>query len=142
MAKPKTDSESTGLILVYSFITLFLTNALVLYFANLLFPKEIVLGTLYLSKGWAIYHSTLIMTVIGTLLIPIDHFHEAKRNKMYTPKEWMIAYFLVNFVSLWLISRLADNLGLGISAWWVALILAAAYDWIQGLAMMALTRFH
>jgi len=142
MAKPKTDSESTGLILVYSFVTLFLTNALVLYFANLLFPKEIVLGTLYLSKGWAIYHSTLIMTVIGTLLIPIVHFHETKRNKMYTPKEWMIAYFLVNFVSLWLISRLADNLGLGISAWWVALILAAAYDWIQGLAMMALTRFH
>jgi hypothetical protein len=80
------------------------------------------------------------LTLFNTFMIPLVHYHEALRGRMYSPKEWMLAYFVLNFVGLWLLGRFAENLGLGLSAWWVSLLLATALDWIQGLAMMALDK--
>lgn len=130
--------NSSGLILPLSFFTLLATNFVVLYFANLLFPREVVLGTYFLSSGWAIFHSMILLTLVDTFIIPVVHYHESVRGSMYSSKEWMLLYFVLNSLAVWVIARFANNLGFGISAWWVALFLGAAFDWLQGLAMMAL----
>lgn len=127
-----------GLMIICSFITLFLVNNLVLHLANMLFPNQIVLGTASISHWWAMYHSMFKLTVINTFVMLLVTYYEWKKKTVFTPKQWMASYLVVNFVALWCISRFADNLGLGFSAWGVILLFAAVLDLVQGVAMMAL----
>lgn len=127
-----------GLMMIYSFITLFLVNNLVLHVANLLFPTAIVLGTASISHWWAMYHSMFKLTVINTFVMPLVTFYEWKKGTTFTPTQWMASYLVVNFVSLWCIGRFADNLGLGFTSWLVILLLAGVLDIVQGVAMMSL----
>jgi len=39
--------------------------------------------------------------------------------------------FLVNVAGVWLVGRLAENLGMGISSWWVAVILGLVLTAVQ-----------
>ena len=130
----------SGLALLYSFLVMFAASALVVYLANLLFPTSVVLGTHEISLWWAIYHSVLVLTLICTFVIPLVYYHEWKRGQMYTPKEWMLAYFVVNTLAVYGLTRYAGNLGLGIAHWWIAPLLGAALDWAQGMVMMALNK--
>lgn len=142
-AKQVTKAEllnSTGLIIPVSYLVLLAVNIIVVSFAGRLAPEAIVLGSFSASRGWALLHSMGTLTLLNVFMIPLVHYHEVVRGKMYNSKEWMLAYLLVNFVGLWVIARFADNLGLGLSAWWVALLLAIVLDWVQGLAMMALSK--
>lgn len=132
--------NSTGLILPLSFFVLLAVNYLVLSLANILFPEQIVLGTASLTRTWSLLLSASTLTILNTFMIPVVHYHEQIRGSMYSNKEWLLSYFLINFVGLWLIARLADNLGLGLSTWWVALLLATALDWLQALGMLALAK--
>ena len=127
-----------GLMMIYSFITLFVVNNLVLHIANMFFPSQIVLGTASISHWWAMYHSMFKLTVICTFIMPLVSFYEWKNKLTFTSKQWMLTYLVVNFVALWCISRFADNLGLGVSSWFVILLFAGVIDMAQGMAMMAL----
>ena len=131
-----------GLTLVFSYFVLFFVNLFVVYIANQLFPQDVVLGTYSLSTWWALHHSMTKLALINTFVIPLVYYHEWKRGSVYSPKEWMLAYFAVNTVAIWGITRFAQVFGLGISHWWVALLLAAALDWAQGIAMMALGKLQ
>lgn len=132
----------TALTLVYSFFVLFAVNALVIYLANALFPADVVLGTYSISSWWALHHSVTKLSLIVTFAIAFVYYHEWKRGKDYSPREWMLAYFAVNTVAVWMITRFAENMGLGISHWWVAVLLAVALDWAQGFAMMTVAKFQ
>lgn len=132
----------SGLTLIYSFCVLFLVNALVIWVANRLFPHDVVLGTRALTLGWALHLSVTKLTVITTFVIPLVYFHEWKRGQVYSPKEWMITYFLVDTAAVWLIARFAGHLGLGISHWWIAVLLGVALDWVQGFAMMTMSKIQ
>ncbi len=57
-------------------------------------------------------------------------------GKALTTAHWMAGYLAINFVGLWVISRFSEQFGLGISAWWIVLILAAVLDFVQGMGMM------
>lgn len=127
-----------GLMIIFTFLTLFVVNNLVLHLGNMFFPTHLVLGTASISHWWAMYHSMFKLTVINTLFMPLVTYYEWKQNITFTPKQWMLTYFLVNFVALWCIGRFADNLGLGFSSWVVVLLFAGVLDLIQGVAMMAL----
>lgn len=137
LSKEKVQAQH-ALMMIYSFITLFLVNNLVLHLANLLFPTTIVLGTDSISHWWAMYHSMFKLTVINTFVMLLVTYYEWKKKTVFTPKQWMASYLVVNFVALWCIGRFADNLGLGFSAWWVILLFATVLDLVQGAAMMAL----
>ncbi len=145
MAKSLTSKEAiqakTGVHLIYSFATMLAVNTLVLMIANNFFPTHIVLGTNSISYWWAMHHSMVKLAMIGTFVMPLVAYYEWKRGKIFSPKEWMMTYMVVNTVALWGISRFATNLGLGISAWWVVLILAAVFNWAQGIAMMTLGKY-
>ena len=132
----------TGLTLIYSFLVLFATSVLVILLANYLFPTSVVLGTHTLSFWWAVHHSMFKLAVICTFVIPLVYYHEWKRGHMYSPKEWMLLYFVVNTLVIYGITRFASVLGLGIAHWWIALLLGAALDWAQGMGMMALSKIQ
>ena len=137
LSKEKVQAQH-GLMIIYSFITLFIVNYSVLHLANMFFPDAIVLGTASISHWWAMYHSMFKLTVICTFAMLLVTHYEWKNKTVFTPKQWMLTYLVVNFVALWGISRFADNLGLGFSAWWVVFLFAGVLDLVQGMAMMAL----
>lgn len=140
LSKEKVQTQ-TGLMLFYSFLTLMLSNVLVLLIANMLFPSHVVVGTLSVPYWWAIHNSMFKLSVIGVFVMPFVSYYEWKNSATFTPKQWMLTYFVVNLVALWGITRFAENMGIGASSFGVLILLAAAFDWIQGLAMMALGKY-
>jgi len=138
----KKPNPQTGIILVYSFPILFIVNALVALAANYFFPQHLVLGTQFINLPWAIIHSMGTLAMINILFIPIIREIENKKGHMLTPKQWLIKYFILNFISLWIISRMPEQLGMGISSWYVAATLALALDIAQGATMMQLEKYR
>ena len=137
LSKEKVQAEH-GLMMIYSFIALMITNVIVLMIVNALFPKHVVLGTYSISYWWAIYHSMFKLSVISVFVMPLVTFYEWKNKVVFTPKQWMMTYFVVNFLVIWEITRFADNLGFGVSSWGVVLGLAFVFDMIQGMVMMSI----
>ncbi len=126
---------TSGLQLAKLFIVTALVNGLVIYLANILAPQAVVLGSARASYSWALIHSAKGLAIIGMLAVPAMEYWQAKRNKVLTMNEWMLAYLVINTGGLWWISRYADDLGLGISSWTVALVLGAVLDFAQGMSM-------
>lgn len=137
LCKEKVQAQH-GLMMILTFATLFIVNNLVLHIGNMLFPTHIVLGTASISHWWAMYHSMFKLTVINTFVMPLVTLYEWKNKVVFTPKQWMLTYLVVNFITLWEISRFADNLGLGFSSWIIVLVFAGVLDLVQGAAMMVL----
>lgn len=135
MAKKVT--AHTGSMYTKNFFILFVTNSLLVFLMHSFFPKNIVLGTEHITLNWALFHAVGTLTVINTLAIPIVHEFENARGKMFDSKEWTATYLILNFVGLWVISRFAEQLGLGISSWKVVLAMAIVLDIVQGIVMMA-----
>ena len=133
-------SNNAGLVLVKSFLVMFVVNVIVVFIAHMVFPALVVLGTGTLSVVWALALSMGILSLIGTFTIPFVRVFENYRKRMFSSVEWMVAYFLINFGGLWLISRGAEQLGLGVQSWIIVLVLAVVLDMVQGMAMMKLEK--
>ena len=144
MAKTQavSQTQNSGMMVVISFFTLLLVNSVVLYIAQMFFPKSIVLGTHALSFWWAVGMSMGKLALIGTLAIPFVHAYEIKRRKMLSSMEWMVVYFVLNFVGLWLITRFSEQFGLGVTSWMVIAGLALVLDVVQGAAMMTVGKMQ
>jgi len=135
LSKEKVQAQH-GLMMIYSFIALFVTNALVLMLANALFPQAIVLGTYSITYIWAIYHSVFKLSVVNVFVMPLVTYYEWKNSTTFTPKQWMITYFFVDFLVLYGVTRFSESLGLGVSSWIVLALFALVLDMVQGLVMM------
>lgn len=127
-----------GVMAVLSFITLFVTNATLLYFANVIAPKYVVLGTFALTPFWALILTSTKLTIIDVLVMLLVPYKEWKTKKDLTPAHWMSLYAIVNVVSLYLVSRFAEIYGFGVSSFGVIIILAVVMDLVQGMVMMQL----
>lgn len=136
------DSTGSSMVFVWSFVVLYVVNVLVLWSANYLFPMNVVLGTMSILPMWAIFHSMILLSLIGLLAIPFFHAYEAKREKMLTPVEWLIPYYFINVLALYGISRFAEQFGLGLSAWYVVLALALVFNFAQSIGMMLLEKWR
>ena len=110
------------MILIITYFVFFVINSLVIYLANTVYPQQIVLGTLHITKIWAIIHSMGTLALVNIFAIP---------PKTLTNKEWIIRYFLINLISIWIITRFADQLGLGIASWQIVLILTLILTFVQ-----------
>lgn len=137
LSKEKVQAQH-GLMMIYSFIAIFVTNTVVLMVANALFPQALVLGTYSISYWWAIYLSMFELTVINTFVMPLVTYYEWKKSITFTPKQWMITYFVVDFVVLYAVTRFSENLGFGVSSWYALAVFALALDMVQGIVMMQL----
>ncbi|MEP7167246.1 MAG: hypothetical protein ABI758_04675 [Candidatus Woesebacteria bacterium] len=129
--------EITGMTLVLSTLVLFVSNAIVLYFAQMFFPHAIVLGTHALSFWWAIFMSMGKLSLLGAAVMPFVGKYENMRHRIFSPMEWSVLYFVVNFIGLWIISRFSEQFGLGVTSWIVIAALALVLDIVQGVVMMA-----
>ncbi|AKM78798.1 MAG: hypothetical protein UX85_C0004G0191 [Candidatus Beckwithbacteria bacterium GW2011_GWB1_47_15] len=142
MAKTKSFSplKNPGIVLVVTFFVLWTVNALIVYLSSRYFPRAVVLGTANITPGWALIHAVGTLALLNTFAIPFVREIERVKGRRLTAKEWMVKYFILNFVAVWAIARLADNLGFGISSWRVAFVLALVLDFAQGAAMMKLEK--
>lgn len=137
LSKEKVQAEH-GMMMIYSFIALMITNVVVLMIANFAFPQHVVLGTYSISYFWALYHSMLKLTLVSVFVMPLITYYEWKKKTILSPKAWMLTYFFVNFAMIWEITRFAENLGFGVTSWGVVLILAVVFDLVQGMVMMSI----
>lgn len=138
----KTEIQAkTGVNLVISYFIMLITNSLVLLLASSLFPHAVVLGTYALSPMWALMLASGKLTLLATGAMPFVAYTEWRRGRDFTPKDWMLTYFVLNVIGVWVLSRFASHLGFGISGWVVAVLLGAALDWVQGMVMMAAGKF-
>ncbi len=142
MAKEKTQvvSNNPGMVMLMTFLTMFVINAIVIYFANMFFPDQVVLGTMSISHLWSVFLSAGTLAVILTFAMPFYTVWEQHVKRASTPTEWMVGYLVLNAVSLWLITRVAEIFGLGVASWMVIVVLAAILDVVQGMVMMAMTK--
>lgn len=129
-----------GMMLLFSYLTLFVVNLIVIYLASMIAPSHIVLGTYSLTPLWALCLSVSKLTLLGIFVMPLVAYYEYKNKKTLRPQDWMFLYFVVNFVSLWGVSRFSHIYGLGLSSWLVTLVIAIVLDAVQGVAMMNLNK--
>lgn len=130
---PKTNPNAQMSI---SFFLLWIVTIITIAIANMLFPEQIVLGTMSLSYTMALALSAGVLAWIGTLTMPIFTQIEIRKQMVLSPQHWILGYFIVNTVAIWILARFADALGLGIASWVYVLGLAAVLDIAQGMAMM------
>ena len=136
----KLTKRETGIMLPITFAVLFVVSVAVVYVASMLFPNQVVLGTLYITPLWALIYSMTFLTLLNTFLLPVVREYEKYRGRMFQAKDWMVVYFATNFVGVWLITRFAEQIGVGVSSWVVVLFLAAVLDAAQGVSMMFLEK--
>lgn len=120
-----------------TFFLIWLVNVLVIGLANVVFPNNIVLGTMSLSYYMALLLSSGVLAWVATLVLPLFTEIEIHKQMVLTPQHWMLGYLIINVVSLWVLARLAEAIGLGISSWVYVLGMAAVLDFVQGMVMMA-----
>lgn len=143
MAKKKKNIlNNPGIMMVVTYLDIFLVNALILYIANRYYPNAVVLGTGSITLSWSLIHSMGTLALINVFAIPFIREWETRKGKMLTSSQWMIKYFLINFVGLWLLARHADNLGMGLASWKVVVVLAILLDIAQGIVMMKLEKMR
>jgi CBS domain containing-hemolysin-like protein len=113
-----------------------LANMLVVWGASLLAPNLVVLGTSSINAMAAAFYSMIVLTsilvgatpliesIINTLRLKVSNLH------------WMVGFFALNILGVWVVGRFAEELGLGIAAWWVAVALAFVMNVVQGLIVV------
>lgn len=122
--------------LVVMFVTLFIANAIVLYLANLIFPTSVVLGN-HVNDMWsALFMSTLVLTIVNVGATPIVEMVSHWMHWAPSNRDWMILFFVINAVTLWVLGRMAEMIGIGFSSWFVVVVLAAILDLVQGFVVV------
>ena len=131
MEKNKTRECKCSLEMVMLYFVFLVVNSLIVWLANIFFPTQVVLGTEHITKCWAITHSMGTLSLINVFTIPLVWKYERMKEKILSPKEWMVVCLVVNMVGLWVIARLADQLGLGVRSWLVVVVLGLIVSVIQ-----------
>jgi len=140
--KTAKQSQNTGIILVITYFSFFVVNSLILMIASDLFPDWIVLGTASISYLFSVIHSMGTLALLDTFALPLVREYESSSGRMLKKSEWMLLYLALNFAGIWLISRFADQVGMGVISWTVVLGLAVFFDLVQGAVMMQLEKYR
>lgn len=135
-------SKNPGMEFTLFFIVMAIVNLIVISVTNMLFPNDIVLGTMSISPVWATILSSLSIALIVMLSLPFIVEVELKRKKDLSPMEMMGAYLVINFVAIWLITRVAEIFGMGVTSWLVVLGLAFVLDMVQGIAIVQVQKLR
>jgi uncharacterized membrane protein (GlpM family) len=134
------NERNPGMRMFVSYVVLAAVSAAVIYLANMWFPGHVVLGTVNIPPMWGVLLSALAIALIDTFAMPFLREWEIMRKRDLSSMEMMIAYFVINFGALWLVSRFAEIFGLGVASWVVVVALAAVLDFVQGVVMMGLQK--
>jgi len=112
-------------------VGLFISNSLVTYLAHLIFPTHVVLGTHQIDAWSGLFMAMAILSVVDVGATPVIQLTSDTLNLKLANRDWMILYFVINTVTIWFIGRLAEMVGLGISSWFVAVLLSLVMTGVQ-----------
>ncbi len=110
------------------FLILWIANSLVLVILSAVFKSNIVLGNANLTKPAA---SVLVGLILSIFVYLVPMIAKKMELKLKDNKMLALAYFIVNAVGLWIVKRLADFTGLGISSVLFVLIIAVIAALVQ-----------
>jgi len=116
-----------------SFLSFWVANAVLLLIASSILSSNVVLGTNVVSKPLASVFVGLVLTTLFFVTPPLVEKLGFKKNlttikvgdfKLKGENTWLAVFLAVNVVGIWVIKRLANVTGLGISGLFYVLILA------------------
>lgn len=122
--------------MLVSFLGFWVANAVTFLVLSMILPGNVVLGNDKITAPMAAVLSGLILTIIQFLVQPAlekSGFLESLRSssavqiaglKIKNQNAWPAIYLVVNFVGIWVIKRLAQVTGLGVSSFLFVLIAA------------------
>jgi len=121
-------------------LVLFVSNSVVIFLASLIFPSWVVLGNYFLPFFLALFFSMAIFSFYQAALPPFIKDISRQRNIKLSPNRWSVIYFFVNSIGLWIMARLANVFGLGISSWTVVVALAIILSLTHSALLQALDK--
>lgn len=102
------------------FIGFWLANGVLVYIVGRMAPLGVVLGNQYIGPVQA---SAFFGYMLSTIVILVQPAMDLLKVKLADPKGQAIVYFGVNTIAVWVLTRLALIVGVGISAFWWAGVL-------------------
>lgn len=126
-------STMTAKQLSITFVVWMLAHTTIFFLANRFFPEAVALGTDQFSTWQALLFSMLVLTLITVGFIPLVEMIASSAKRSLSAMDWMVTYFVINTAAIWVVARFAEQLGMGISSWVVAVVLALVIDAVQGL---------
>lgn len=109
-------------MLTVSYVTYLIVNAIGLMVVNIIWPEWVVLGTWHIPVAWAVAHSMGALALINILAKSA-----VKRSRL--------GWWIVNSAGIWLIARAADQFGMGIASWrvavWLGLVVTFGQAWVM-----------
>ena len=117
--------KSQNLVLWFSIA---LANAIVLYIASMVVPASVVLGNNVVSNWVAAILTVLILTAI---LYGVKPVLKAVNLQVKGNLSINITYLVTNMVSLWVLGRLTNYVGFGVSSFVVVIILGITLSIVQ-----------
>lgn len=133
MAKAVSSEHMTARQLSLTFVVWLIAHSLIFYLANRFYPQAVVLGTHELSALQGLAYSMVVFTLITVGSIPVVEMIAGMQNRVLKAMDWMVIYFVINTAAIWVVARFAEQLGMGISSWMVAIVLGLIIDAVQGL---------
>lgn len=109
-------------------ICIAIVNAVVLYAGSIFFPTDIVLGNSILSPILAALVTGVLLSAIMGLPEPIIKALNVKiKNEMHLA----LVYLVFNILGLWILARLANYSGFGVSSYIVVIVLGLILNMLQ-----------
>jgi uncharacterized membrane protein YvlD (DUF360 family) len=113
---------------VLGFVLFWVVSSFTFLTANVLFPNYLALGNVPLNPSTAAIVSGLILALIASSVEPAFAFlHIHVKHDL----SWALVFFVVNTEVIWALARFADLSGIGIPAFWVALVLGFVVNLLQ-----------
>lgn len=125
--------------LVMTGVLWLIAHSLIIYLANRWYPEAVVLGTNVISPLMAIFYSMVVFTIISVGAIPVIELLTTQLRWRLSNLHWFAIFLVVDVAGMWLVTRFAEQLGLGISWWLVAVVLGVLMDVVQGLLVKVAT---
>jgi hypothetical protein len=119
------------------FIGFWLVNGILVYIAGLTAPAGVVLGNQTVSPAAS---SAFFGYILSTIIILVQPAMDLGKLKLSEPKHLAFLYLVVNTAAVWVLTRLALIVGVGISAFWWAGVLGLILMLGQWLVWRALTK--
>lgn len=117
------------------FVIFFMINFVLVYLANRFFPSNVVLGTYFHSVNMALIYSSVALTLlVAGILSGVNCLLEQLKSDFFQGRI-LVMLFLANSVSVWLVGRMAQYLGMGISSWFVAVVLGLVLALVQKMTL-------
>lgn len=119
------------------FIGFWLVNGILVYIVGRMAPWGVVLGNQYISPAQA---SAFFGYMLSTVIILVQPATELLKVKLGDPKQQAFVYFAVNTMAVWVLTRLALMVGVGIAAFWWSGVLGLVLMLGQWLVWGVLTK--